>query len=241
MPKIVRTPLSDQVTDAIVELIENDKIAVGSVLPPAGELATRFGVSVVVVREALATLAGRGIVRRGQGKEPIVTRPGGEVLDSIFRTRMRQDGISLDEFQECRASLEGQSAAEAARHPEHAQALTALQPHLDTMARSVSEEDFVAADLAFHLTLAGLSGNRALVLLLEGLNTFVQASLHVMYDRIHARGGQALADAVRAHEKIAHAVTAGDPDAAIIAMRGHFEASSPHLVFDINPHAPGRT
>lgn len=237
MSKIVRAPLSDQVTAAIVELIENDEIAVGSPLPPSGELAARFGVSVVVIREALATLAGRGIVKRGQGKEPVVTRPGSAVLDSIFRTRMRQDGISLDEFQECRASLEGQSAAEAARQSGHAGAMAALKPHLDAMAASTTEEAFVAADLAFHLTLASLSGNRALVLLLEGLNTFVQESLHVMYERIRALGADALAEAVHTHEEIARAVTEGDRAAAVRAMRKHFEASSPHLVFDIEPLA----
>ncbi len=229
--RIRRSSLSDQVSDAIVSLIEEREIDVGAPLPPTGELATTFGVSVVVVREALAALAGRGIVQRGQGREPVVARPGGPVLDSIFRTRMRQDGISVDEFQHCRAALENQSALEAALQPNHAEARIVLGSLVDRLEAATTVDEMIAADLEFHAALARFSGNRALPIVLEGLNTFVRDSLVTMYDRMGVHRVQAIQEIVSNHRDIVSSVAAGDPAAAVAAMRRHFQASSPHLKF----------
>ncbi|WP_341953580.1 FCD domain-containing protein [Salinibacterium sp. TMP30] len=232
MSMIKRSSLSDQVTHELVAMIERQGIGVGSPLPSTGELASQFGVSVVVIREALSTLSGRGIIQRAQGKESVVARPGSEVLDSIFRTRMRQDSITLDEFQHCRAALEQQAAAEAASGIHHAEALQTLGVHLEAMSHADNDEALINADVAFHHSLAVLSGNRALVLLLEGLHTFVSDSLTVMYERIGPRTRSSVELSISNHREIAVAVQNGDRAGAIDAMRRHFETSSPHLDFN---------
>src|SRR5687767_2625736 len=97
-----RRSLADQAADAVLELILGGDLSHGDSLPSTAELAKRFDVSVVVVREALASLAGRGILERRQGREPVVSLPGPDVLSSILRVRARHDDISVDDFQECR-------------------------------------------------------------------------------------------------------------------------------------------
>jgi DNA-binding GntR family transcriptional regulator len=49
----------------ILDLVADRGLKEGDFLPPTGELVARFDVNVVVVRKALAVLAGRGMpVRR---------------------------------------------------------------------------------------------------------------------------------------------------------------------------------
>ena len=68
MTAVTRRTLTEQVADGILGLILDDGYAVGESLPSTSELGYRFDVSAVVVREAMATLAGRGIVVRRQGR-----------------------------------------------------------------------------------------------------------------------------------------------------------------------------
>lgn len=227
-----RSSLSDQAAEAILELIDEDALGAGDALPAAGELARRFGVSVVVVREAIAALAGRGILIRSQGRETVVGRPGAEILDSILRVRMRQDGIAVDEFQQCRAALEAQSAILAASVPDAERRATALNGPLEAMRTAQDLDAFREADLLFHLALAQLAGNQALVLLLEALNTVVSHSLGELWRRVGERP-DALARTVGHHEHIAEAVAAGDRDAAQRAMAVHFLESAPDVDYGI--------
>ncbi|MDO8184980.1 FCD domain-containing protein [Conexibacter sp. JD483] len=241
MSTLPRSSLSDQAAEAILALIDEDDLGAGDALPAAGELAKRFGVSVVVVREAIAALAGRGILVRSQGRETVVGRPGAEILDSILRVRMRQDGIAVDEFQQCRAALEAQSAVLAATAPDAAARAAALTPALDAMRAAQDLDAFREADLAFHLALAGLAGNQALLLLLEALNTVVSHSLGELWRRIADRD-DALARTIAHHEAIAAAVAGGDRDAAARAMAVHFLESAPDVDYGIvAPAAAGAT
>ncbi|MDO8210052.1 FadR/GntR family transcriptional regulator [Conexibacter sp. CPCC 206217] len=232
MATLPRSSLSDQAAEAILVLIDDERLGAGDPVPPAGELARRFGVSVVVVREAIAALAGRGILVRSQGRGTVVGRPGAEILDSILRVRMRQDGIAVDEFQQCRAALEAQSAALAASVDDATARATALSPALDAMRAAQSLDAFREADLDFHLALAQLAGNHALVLLLEALNTVVSHSLGQLWRRVAGRA-DALRRTVGHHQRIADAVAAGDRDAAVRAMAVHFLESAPDVDYGI--------
>ncbi|MGN8875983.1 GntR family transcriptional regulator [Pseudoflavonifractor sp. HCP28S3_F10] len=60
------TVLSEQVKQALIELIQNSDGA-NNKLPPESELAKQFGVSVAVVREALLLLREEGIVTKRHG------------------------------------------------------------------------------------------------------------------------------------------------------------------------------
>ena len=62
-----RRTFTDQVAEAILELIRDRGLRDGDTLPPAAGMAERFGVSRPVLREALADLAGRGLSERQQG------------------------------------------------------------------------------------------------------------------------------------------------------------------------------
>src|SRR5689334_6121896 len=71
--KVQRTFVSnDNLTDRIAGLLRDDIVAgkykPGRQLPPGKDLCERFGVSITVVREALARLKSDGLVASHQGK-----------------------------------------------------------------------------------------------------------------------------------------------------------------------------
>jgi GntR family transcriptional repressor for pyruvate dehydrogenase complex len=133
-------------------------------------------------------------------------------------------GIGTDEFQQARAALEATAASMAASSDAaSADERRALLVHVEGMRSAASERAFNEHDLAFHLLLAALSGNRAIELLLASLNDIVRLSQGAAYKRLRARGGAAeMASLVRSHERVARAVIAGDAAGAAAAMHRHF-------------------
>ncbi|HEU4702936.1 MAG TPA: GntR family transcriptional regulator [Conexibacter sp.] len=222
-PEVVRTSLAEQAASAVLDLIRADGLRAGDAIPSTRELAERFGVSVLVLREALAELAARGILRRHQGRESVVAVPADELVSAIMSFRAYVEGIEVDEFQSARASLEIKAAALAAERPDADAKRARLAPPLDGMRAAVGGTAFNRHDLAFHMAIAELCDNRAIAMLMASLNDLVRTSLVTTYRRVSvAAGASGIAVAVRNHERIADAIVAGDPRAAARAMERHF-------------------
>ena len=225
MAEVSRRTLVDQVADAILEQVlgNGHALGVGDSLPSTSELAERFDVSAVVVREAMATLAGRGLIVRRQGREPVVAQPGPDVLDSIFRVRMHQDQISPSEFQQCRAALELQSAALAATRGDRELRAQTLLPPLHGIRAGKHLAQIAAADMRFHLALVELAGNQALALILTSLHSLlreaVEGNTRRLLERYESDGLQLNVDV---HEAVAQRVIEGDRRGAVEAMANHF-------------------
>jgi GntR family transcriptional repressor for pyruvate dehydrogenase complex len=223
MTAVTRRTLTEQVAEGILDLILGDGYAVGDSLPSTSELGDRFDVSVVVVREAMATLAGRGIVVRRQGRESTVGRPDADVLDSILRVRIHQDGIDIGEFHQARAALELQATALAATAVDAGTRAAALEPALSGLREETSTEAVAEADRQFHLALAELSGNQVIRLLLTSLSSVLRDAVEDSFRRLVERyGDEGPGLNVCIHQRIADAVVAGDRAGAIEAMADHF-------------------
>lgn len=218
-----RESLVEQLADKLLAVIIDQKMDEGESLPSTSELAAEFGVSAVVVREAIAILVGRGIVRRQQGREPVIRRPGSEVLDSLFRVRASQDGISTAEIQQCRSALELQSAALAATSGDRESRQRVLLPLLERMKAAKGLEALIEADQAFHEGVVELSGNRALGLIIGAVRSAVLNAVDESWHRwftAHADGSPG--PAIERHEDIANAIIDGDRERAVRAMADHF-------------------
>lgn len=70
-----RLTLVEDAVGQIIELIEERGLRDGDLLPSMADLTSSLGVSRTVVREAIAELAGQGLVRRHQGRETVVSTP----------------------------------------------------------------------------------------------------------------------------------------------------------------------
>jgi GntR family transcriptional regulator len=77
----MRTPAWAQIEERLAQRIEGGELVPGDQLPPERELARRLGVSRMTVRQALASLAARGLLERGVGRGTFVRAPDRVVHD----------------------------------------------------------------------------------------------------------------------------------------------------------------
>lgn len=68
-----RGPLYRQLADVLREPIVSGAFPIGSELPKEAQIADRFGVSLITVRQALRELEGDGLIRKRSAKPAIVT------------------------------------------------------------------------------------------------------------------------------------------------------------------------
>ena len=91
--------LSDQVTEALLSRIESGRLKPGEKLPPEAALASEFGVSRTVVREAISRLKQEGLVESRQGSGVFVRlQPAINSLkidDSVLESR-ESSGCTVD-------------------------------------------------------------------------------------------------------------------------------------------------
>ncbi len=220
--------LTAQVVEQLERLIFDAGLEPGSSLPSEAELIERFGVSRVVVREAIRALETRGLVRVRQGKRPIVNGLNATMPGDFFRVALRQDANVLLELIEVRRALEVHAAFLAAKRATEDD-LKAMQGTIDAMeakskARSDDPEGFDDADADFHQRLAAASGNRLMRLLAEALRDPLRASRTASHRGRFARGLDDTAP-IAAHRKILERVAAKDAEGAARAMELHLKES----------------
>lgn len=203
------------IADQIVALIEDGAFPPGSRLPGERELAERFGVSRVTVREAEIALQAIGRVAIKTGSGVYVSSEGAAANDE------RLPKVSAFELTEARSLFEAEAAALAAPiiSEEDLQKLDAL---LEVMAEDSDDDDRInAADREFHATIAAASSNGAIIHVIRTLwrlrtdlpevrATYASVCQHDGRTR-QAEHGE-IVDALRRH----------DPQGARLAMRRHF-------------------
>ncbi|HET7571094.1 MAG TPA: FadR/GntR family transcriptional regulator [Gaiellaceae bacterium] len=227
-----RTPddgrtLTERVADNLVAYILEEGLQDGAMLPASADLAERYGVSRTVVREAIADLAGRGILRRGQGRETLVVSPGQEQLGGLLLFRTLHDGVSSEEVQETRRAIESITSglAAARRTDEH---LGQLERALEDMRAATTDAEFHDADVSFHNVLARASQNRLILLVFEGIEALVrEVRLRATMGR--RLRGESFDSVIAAHQAIYDAVARRDPREAETAMLIHLRQTEEGL------------
>ena len=204
--------MAEAVRAQLQDLIEGGGVAVGERLPSENDLARSFDVSRPVIREALGSLRAMGLVESLTGRGTYVT--AARVDDPRLSLLGR---YSTDELHEVRSHLEIPGARLAARRRGVAQ-LGRLREIVEESRAAEDPIAWVRLDLAFHVELASMSGNRVQVLLVEALRELLtEQSLSVA--RLPAR----LVAATEEHQAILEAVEAGDARAAEKAMSRHLD------------------
>ncbi|MET0865825.1 MAG: FadR/GntR family transcriptional regulator [Nakamurella sp.] len=211
------------VADGLLALVLDGTYPPGGSLPSEAEIANRFDVSRLTVREAIRTLASTNVIDVQQGKSSVIN-PADKwsPLDPrLLQARGQVTGQPMllpRKLIEARRTVEAGVAELAAgrRTDEHIGQLT---QHLDTMQQAHNDSDvarFVEADLAFHQTLFDAVDNVFLDAVFEPLakvlHTLRTTTSSVPDIREHA---------IDWHGRILAAVAEGDPDGSREAMRGH--------------------
>lgn len=206
--------LYHSIANKIEALIDSGSYPVGSRLPAERELAEKFGVSRVAIREAEIALQAVGRIR-------IKTGSGAYVLDPAPSLDERLPDVSAFELTEACALFEAEAAALAAAQIDD-KTLAELEQYVEIMATTgPSDEAGEVADQAFHRAIASASGNAAITHVIETLwkmRTDIEP-VKAVYDSVCSEDFGARASE---HSDILDALRAHDPAKARIAMRQHF-------------------
>lgn len=217
---ISKEVLCDQVADRLEQMILNDKTQVGQKLPSEQALATGFGVSRPVIREALAILRARGLVtvQAGGGSSVIIPEPI-QMQDVVNRlTKMHQ--ISAEEVYEVRIQLEVMAARLAAvnARPEQLERMAEINREMDREKNNAKAR--AELDLQFHQQLAEASGNQLLSIFVQSMNGILQTMLESVFGLL-----QSQEDGVSYHKRIIEALSSGDRDRCEAIIRDHLMMS----------------
>ena len=202
------------VANKLLEMIDSGVFPPGSRLPGERELAKRFGVSRVSIREAEIAL-------QAQGRVEIKVGSGVYVLDQTNLPIYGLPKVGPFELTEARALYEGESAALAATMITD-QELDRLQHLIDVMNKKVKDElTPEEADAEFHLTIARSTKNHAILFVVDSLWKMrtEAAKLQQVYATACARENANRDDE---HENILEALRNRDSVGARVAMRAHF-------------------
>lgn len=202
------------VANKLLEMIDSGVFPPGSRLPGERELAKRFGVSRVSIREAEIAL-------QAQGRVEIKVGSGVYVLDQTNLPVYGLPKVGPFELTEARALYEGESAALAASMITE-QELDHLQYLLDVMNEKVKGDlTPEEADAEFHLTIARSTKNHAILFVVDSLWKMrtEAAQLQKVYEKACSKDGSNREDE---HADILDALKRRDSVGARAAMRKHF-------------------
>jgi len=202
------------VANQILELIDSGVFPVGSRLPGERDLAEKFSVSRVAVREAEIAL-------QAQGRLEIKVGSGAYVLDGSKRALNGLPKVGPFELTEARALFEAESAALAAPIITD-ETIAELEHYIAIMSNKV-EDPMSAdeADAAFHNTIARSTNNHAIMFVIESMWKMrtEAAQLQKVYKNVCDKDSSHREDE---HQAILDALKNRDSVAARSSMRDHF-------------------
>ncbi len=218
--------LYEQIVSRIQDMIRSGELKPGDRLPSERDMAQKFRVSRNSVREAIRALAESGMVesRRGDGTYLCATDTA-ILVDSLAHAIQNQKHRLRDIF-DFRRLVEPHIAELAARHITDEELAQLKVMVCDQDRRILAGEDGADMDMAFHLLLARISGNRIMHDVLQALHTMLMES-RSEFLQTEARKRTS----VTAHLRLIDALEKRDPDAARDAMKTHLEKIE-QAVFD---------
>ena len=219
--------VSDSIVHSLEQKISSGELSEGSPLPAERELMRQFNASRTVVREAITTLSGRGLLENRPRFRPIVRKPS---LTSFFDATQ---SIANDFFQqpngvkslyESRIFVERLLVRDAATQARKAD-IEALSKALKNNQDSIEDEQaFYKTDMAFHAVLYEIPGNPVFT----GLNVAFQNWLSPHWDKMNRSPDRNYVN-YRSHASILDAIVDRDPDAAEAALEAHLNSAWEYL------------
>jgi len=222
MPGPLQRPsLTSLAADAVLQLITDRGLKVGDPIPVAAELAMTLGVSRTVVREALAELAGQGIIRTQQGSPSVITLPGSQQLERMVRLRFAIQGGSVTAAQELRESIEVAAARLAADRATEDH-VGELRSCLAALRAAQGVDELHEADLRFHRAVVEASGNDLMAITIDAMTPLLDELLVRVWHGWLDSGLQK-EDLVEAHAEILDRIEHGDGEGAARAMLSNLQ------------------
>jgi DNA-binding FadR family transcriptional regulator len=202
------------VVDEIGRSIITGAYPTGTLVPGDTELAERFAVSRTVLREAMKTLAAKGlVVAKARIGTRVTERKVWNFFDSdVLRWHLESgfDATFLSHLSDMRISFEPSAARLATRNATPDDILR-MKECVKGMYEARSMEDFAYADLSLHMAMIDAARNP----FMYSVASLIEAALVTSF-KLSSPVGNAERQRLtsRRHETIVEAIEAGDADAA---------------------------
>jgi GntR family transcriptional repressor for pyruvate dehydrogenase complex len=218
--ELERSPrLSDRVAELILETIQSQGLMPGNRLPSERDLATQFGVSRTVIREAVRSLAGKGVVEMRAGSGLRVAAGDASTVKESMNWYLRGNGaLDYGRVHEVRAMIEVQVAGLAAARATRDE-IGDLEAICQEMEAAVDDVDVAArTDVGFHRLLGWATHNDLYVVMLDAI---ANPLMDIRRRQFGPKGRNRLA--LASHREILAQVARGDVLGARAAMQSHLE------------------
>ena len=191
----------DRVLAAMREAIVTCEIAPGSRMVQE-DLAARFGVSRIPLREAMRTLEGEGLVLHATHRGAVCRPLEADDVADLYAVRVELERLAARTAAARRADLRSETAALGA-------------DAIDAISRG-DLAGLIRCDTCFHTALAGASANEHLAATLRLSWSQITRVMHYYFTL--ERYPQ---NVWREHAAIARAIATGQPDAAAARLEAH--------------------
>ena len=211
--------LADRVTEALMSKISGGELPAGAQLPSEQAMASGFGVSRTVIREAVSRLKSEGLIDSRQGRGAFVRT---DHRDVPFRIGIDTEKPleSLLHILELRLGLDSEIAYLAAERRNREQMAAIRRALADIDRASKLGQDAVSEDLKFHFSIAQATGNPFFPELIQFLGRFLYSA--TLVTRANENRLKDLAEQTRVeHAAISTAIEQRDAEAAATAARMH--------------------
>ena len=208
------------IVNSIRQMIRDGVLQEGDPLPSERELAEKFNVSRVPIREAIKILEFIGVLRRVRSRGLFVNHVDVRQTMNQFQFIFSNTPEALEELMEFRQALEVQCAMLAAeRRTEedllHIEEAWALCEHFIKMGR-----DPVKPSMELHFAIARATHNSVM------MRTFdFMVDLHLFSARTNLHNSERQVKAHLEHRQIFESIRDRDPESAGLLMRQHMENS----------------
>jgi len=224
-PQFSRVSAAEAVLADLRGAIERGELAVGTRLPAESALAVRYGVSRAVVREALRSLAAKGVLTVQSGAPATVARVDADRATEALRLyvlglEVGSGGLDYAQIDEVRSVVECRVARLAAGAATDDDVARLERVHDEFRASVHDVEAASALDVEFHRAVAVASHNPLFLLVLDSIEPVL---LRVRRRTLGVPGRPERA--VDAHGKVLDRIRHRDPAGAEAAMYEHLEES----------------
>ncbi len=223
MPTVKRQTLSEQVVARIRQYIVDQDLRPGDRLPTEQEMADRFGVSRISVREATKALSFLGIIQAAPKRGLTVSEVDMDRVTEFLGFHFALNNYPRGKLLQARMVIEMgalpfimQSLQEDPRLRER------LDELMDRIDEATGPDDFIEGDIVFHRALVASSGIEPLVAFADLLHVFFREFRQSVVQAEWRLGNQS-------HRRLVDDLAAGHLDAARTELGKHLEHYKGHL------------
>jgi len=223
---ISRQKLSDKVFDRLWDMIVSGELSPGDTIPSERKLMEKFAVGRPAVREALQSLANKGVITISHGERSRINELSANIaldqIDNVAKLLLSAEPSNLEHLKQVRKILEAGTVRIAATS-RNEDDLRKLRGLVEAQRKKLNDpKGFIEADIAFHTAIAKASRNPLLQAVTQAMLTWL---FEYYKPLLHWSGREDIT--LLEHDKLVDHLEAHDADAAAALMREHLDRSDP--------------